>query len=163
MTRWVMGVAALAATLPTLAFAAPAHASPDLGQPIDLQAALDKAAGRDVSITVDTELPGSWGGGAWPGLPYVYIGRDAYNDAQVGGGHGLMVLLHEWGHTTGIDDEADANCFALAHLASFIDANWSTGDTWLHAEARAYQQAYGSMRAQSAEYQCAGSPGWVAP
>jgi hypothetical protein len=131
----------------------------ELGTPISLEAAISTLADRPITITVDTELPGSWGGGAWAGAPYIYIGRDAYNDAQIGGGHGLLVLLHELGHTTGIKNEAAANCFALNHLQSFLRANWDTQqfDGWAYRfdpVATRYQEAIGHMRAQSPIYQC---------
>ena len=143
----------LVAALVVLATAGTANAA-TLGAPIDLQAAVSRVAGRQITITVDTELPGSWSGGAYPGLPFIFIGRDAYNDAQDGGGHGLTVLLHELGHTTGIENEAAANCYALQHLIPFMDANWETPDTWMHVESKAYVLAVGFMHAQSAIYQC---------
>jgi hypothetical protein len=130
-----------------------------LGQPINLMSAVSQVAGRPISITVNNEMPGSWGGGAWPGLPSISIGRDAYTDAQDGGGHGLMVLLHELGHTTGITNEAAANCFALNHLIPFLHANWQTEqlDGWAYRfdpVATRYGDAVRSMLAQSAIYQC---------
>jgi hypothetical protein len=130
-----------------------------LGEPVNLTAAVSTLADRPIGITVDTELPGSWGGGAFAGAPFIYIGRDAYNDARTGGGHGLLVLLHELGHTTGIHNEAAANCFALNHLQAFLRANWDTQqyDGWgyrFDPVATRYQTALGFMRGQSSIYQC---------
>ena len=127
--------------------------------PATLQAAVSAEAGRHVDIEVAPMLPGSWSGGAFPGIPWLIIGHDAYEDARTGGGHGLMVLLHEVGHVTGIENEAEANCFALARLPGFWLQVWGERyDRWAGREMlrTAYHDAGASMLQQSGVYHCSG-------
>jgi len=122
-----------------------------------LTTALSLMVGHPVQIVTNNDHPGSWDGSAYPGYPVVNIGRDALGDAQNGGGRGLKILLHEVGHTTGITGEAEANCYALAHLPSFWMGIWGAElDPWAsHALlSKVYGTAVAYMLQQSAAYQC---------
>lgn len=120
-----------------------------------LTAAIALLVGHPVQVTVNDEDPGSWGGSAPLGMPWLDIGRDALTDAESGGGHGLTVLLHEVAHTTGIENEAEANCWALAHLPGFYESVW--GSSWVRRELMraAYRDGVASMLQQSDKYHCA--------
>ena len=76
-------------------------------------------AGQPVEINV-TPGPGAWNGSALVGQPRLWIGEQAYQDAQHGHVFGLFTLLHEVGHTTGIADEHQADCYALHHLKAAL-------------------------------------------
>lgn len=119
-----------------------------------IASALAMLVGHPVAVNVNDENPGSWGGSSFPGATFVNIGRDAMTDAQRGGGHGLVVLLHEVGHTTGIENEAEANCYALAHLPAFYAEVWGSG--WVERAMMrvAYRDAVASTLQQSAAYHC---------
>lgn len=108
------------------------------------------AVGHEVKVTV-TPGTGSWGGSASPGMPYLYIGRDAFRDAQHGGGHGLSVLLHELGHTTGITNEHETDCYALDHVKPALVELWHMSEKQAQAQ---YLIAVGFQNAQSDDYGC---------
>lgn len=117
-----------------------------------LLTALAFVAGKPVDVTV-WPGPGSWGGSASPGLGHINIGEDAYQSAMRGEAHGLLVLLHEAAHTTGIEDEATANCWALLHIPGFVQRYWLTT---LKTGWSRRREAILFMHAQSARYQCPG-------
>jgi hypothetical protein len=106
-------------------------------QPDRLQQAVDQSAGRHIEITV---TPDRWNGRSFVGEPGIWLGRQAYNDAENGGSFGLLVALHEVGHTTGIGDTTDvhylADCFALAHMRQVLRRFW-------HVSGREAQARYG--------------------
>lgn len=113
----------LAATLLTLT-ATPAQAiRPPRTVDYTIPAIIQLTVGHPITVTV-TPGEGSWGGSASPGSPHLSIGRDAYRDAQHGGTQGLEVLLHEIGHTTGIENEHAADCYALDHLKHTLTELW---------------------------------------
>jgi hypothetical protein len=107
-------------------------------------------AGRSVEITVSPTAPGSWGGAAFPGQPHIWIGQDAYQSARRGG-VGLVTMLHEIGHTTGIIEEHPADCFALARLRPVLRQYWHLSAR--QAESR-YQDALAWSRSMSSDYGC---------
>lgn len=119
-----------------------------------LTTALALLVGHPVTVNVNDENPGSWGGSAAVGMPWVNIGRDALTAAERGDGRGLVVLLHEAGHVSGIENEAEANCFALAHLPAFYTSVW--GSTWTRRALMrvAYRDAVAYTLQQSPEYHC---------
>lgn len=119
-----------------------------------LAAALALVAGHPVQVNVNDENPGSWGGSASVSLPWLNIGRDALTDAQRGGGRGLVVLLHELGHVSGIANESEANCFALAHLPAFYGRVWGTTWTRRALMRAAYRDAVAYTLQQSPVYHC---------
>ena len=81
-------------------------------------------AGKPVAVTINAFGPGTWGGGAFIGGNHIFLGEDAYRDAERGGGVGLFLLLHETGHTTGIAQEHAADCFSLAHIKVALRRFW---------------------------------------
>jgi hypothetical protein len=67
-----------------------------------------------VMVSQDTGYTGrSFVGGTQDSI---WLSLSAYRDAERGGGAGVFVLLHEIGHTTGITNERQADCYALKHL-----------------------------------------------
>src|SRR5919201_4992431 len=81
-------------------------------------------AGKSITVTVDSYGVGTWTGSAFVGDNKVFLGEEAYRDAERGGGVGLFLLLHETGHTTGIAAEHGADCFSLTHIKTVVREFW---------------------------------------
>ncbi len=92
-----------------------------------------------------------YAGSAWVGYPAIWLTHDALGEAERGRGIGMLVFLHELGHTSGIDNEATANCFALQRLRPVLRDLY--GFTAARAEAE-FGVAVNYMHAESAVYQC---------
>ncbi len=106
--------------------------------------------GREITVHERVGDTG-YAGSAWVGYPAVWLTHDALGEAERGRGIGMLVFLHELGHTTGIDNEGLANCYALQHLRPVLKDLY--GFTQARAELE-YQVAVGYMHAESAVYQC---------
>lgn len=115
-----------------------------------LTIAVSNVAARPVVIHVD---PASqWDSYAFIGEPAVWLGYGSLQRAERGDAFGLLALLHEVGHTTGITNEAQATCFALSHLRPFARR-------WFHTSRRDAQVLFVDARWYMrwnlpAEYQC---------
>ncbi len=92
-----------------------------------------------------------YAGSAWVGYPAIWLTHDALGEAERGRGIGMLVFLHELGHTTGIDNEGLANCFALQRLRPVLRDLY--GFTAARAETE-FGVAVNYMHAESAVYQC---------
>jgi hypothetical protein len=90
-------------------------------------------AGKPIVVTISPAGPGTWSGAALVGGDQVFLGEEAYRDAEQGGGVGLFLLLHETGHTTGIADEHAADCFSLAHIKGVLRDFWQLRPTAIAA------------------------------
>ncbi len=92
-----------------------------------------------------------YAGSTWVGFNEVWLTRDVIVSAASGRGIGMLVFLHELGHTTGISDEGLANCFALQRLRPVLRDLY--GFTAARAEVE-FGVAVNYMHAESAVYQC---------
>lgn len=81
-------------------------------------------AGKPITVGINSFGQGTWSGGAFVAGDQIFLGEDAYLDAERGGGVGLFLLLHEAGHTTGISDDQMADCFALEHIKGVLRGFW---------------------------------------
>ena len=92
--------------------------------PVDPSVVASNAAGKPVTVVINTFGSGTWSGGAFVAGNEIFLGQDAYRDTQSGGGVGLFLLLHEAGHLTGIVDEHAADCFGLGHIKAMLRGFW---------------------------------------
>ncbi len=106
--------------------------------------------GREIQVHLRVGDTG-YGGSAWVGYPAIWLTHDALGEAARGRGIGMLVFLHELGHTTGIDNEGLANCFALQRLRPVLRDLY--GFTASRAEVE-FGVSVDYMRSQSAVYQC---------
>ena len=91
---------------------------------VDPSSIASNVAGKQVTVVINSFGDGTWTGGAFVGGSQIFLGEDAYRDAERGGGVGLFLLLHETGHTTGIADEHTADCFSLEHIKPALRRFW---------------------------------------
>src|ERR671935_1302035 len=113
--------------LPGLLIAAGLHfatASSAATKLVDPTVVASSVAGKAITVSIDPHGPGTWTGSAFVGDNKVFLGEEAYRDAERGGGVGLFLLLHETGHTTGIADEHGADCFSLTHIKTVVREFW---------------------------------------
>jgi hypothetical protein len=125
-----------------LAFAAVAAAAVKL---VDPSVVASGIAAKPIAVSVNAYGPGTWGGGAFVGSNHIFLGEDAYRDAERGGGVGLFLLLHETGHTTGIAGEHAADCFSLAHIKLALRRFW-------HLRPEQIDRRYGDALAWPGKY-----------
>jgi hypothetical protein len=106
-------------------------------------------AGKPVTVSINAFGRGTWGAAAFVGGNQIFLGEDAYRDAEHGGGVGLFLLLHETAHTTGIADsgeaEHEADCFSLTHVKAVLRDFW-------HLRAGQIDLRYGDALAWPAKY-----------
>jgi hypothetical protein len=122
----------VAGCLACLSFTASSAAAVSLVNPALVASSV---AGKPVSVAMNSFGNGTWTGGAFVSGDQIFLGQDAYRDAERGGGVGLFVLLHEAGHTTGIADDHIADCFALEHIKGVLRTFW-------HLRSRQVEQRY---------------------
>lgn len=139
----------IAAVVACLSFAASSAAAANVVDPSSIASSV---AGKPVTVAINSFGNGTWTGGAFVGGGEIFLGQDAYRDAERGGGVGLFLLLHETGHTTGIADEHAADCFALEHIKPVLRRFW-------HLRPQQVDRRYGAALLWPAKYdgnQCVG-------
>lgn len=77
-----------------------------------------------VTCTTDTGFSGFASVGQPTVQPQVWISTPICRLAKKGDGIGVFVFLHEVGHTTGITDEHQADCYAMDHLYGALRRFW---------------------------------------
>ncbi len=128
------------------------HAGQDRVAPVlpSLESVALNVTGRGILIHQRGDDTG-YAGSTWVGFNEVWLTRDVLVSAAAGRGIGMLIFLHELGHTSGISDEGLANCYALSHLRPVLRDLY--GFTAARAQTE-FQVAVNYMHAESAVYQC---------
>jgi hypothetical protein len=117
-----------------------------------MQQAADSIKGAPVTVVCNGA------GSAYEGWAYVignevWLGEYACADTETGRGPGMLILLHELGHATGIANERAATCFGLQHLRPVLQRFYGFSARRAQVE---YRAAVVFMRAQlDPSYWCA--------
>ena len=112
----------------------------------------------DGIVGTPVEIVCNGAGSAYEGWSYivgaeVWLGEYACDDAEAGRGPGMLVLLHELGHATGIKDERAATCFALHHIRPVLRHYYGFSTRQIRIE---YRAALIFMHELDRSYWCAG-------
>jgi hypothetical protein len=90
--------------------------------PIILSTIALALTGHPVEISCQSEITTGYSGNAFVGQPQMSLSKRVCNPR--GKGIPTFVFLHELGHTTGIEDEHEADCYAQHHLRAVLRKFW---------------------------------------